>query len=57
MFVEDFIKVVPEEDYTEVLPRPTRNADANGPTRSITREVKDSLLQLVEGADHAAQRA
>ena len=57
VFVEDCIKVVPEEDYTEVIPRPTRNANANGPTRSITRAVKGSLLVLVEGVDHAAQRA
>ena len=57
VFVEDYIKVVPEEDYTEVIPRPTRNANANGPTRSITRAVKYSLLALVEGVDHAAQRA
>jgi hypothetical protein len=26
VFVEDYIKVVPEEDYTEVLPKSTRSA-------------------------------
>jgi hypothetical protein len=49
VFVEDHIKVVPEEDYTEVVPRPTRNFNANGPTRSITRAVKGRFLAQRSG--------
>ena len=54
VFAEDFVRVVPESDYTARRRSPRQ---PNAPlARTLNGAVRAELLGLVEGADHADRR-